>query len=211
MNRWWLGLFVAGAAVCDAQAPSLNPPPIRGTMNQIIEALNHYPSSPETMAAREGIRKSATWLAGRLTDERIPAAYGRAMAEDLALLRDGEGSSRQGQTQTLQSVFEDLKLKHADCKRFGMGRLVKLEVRTVKEGRQQSGWEVFYRWLPSRPVGTVRPQPFLSLSSPTSVEIPPGAYSVQARKTVDGKQITSPELPVPVGGKKTVTLDLPVL
>ncbi len=71
--------------------------------------------------------------------------------------------------------------------------------------------QVFYRWLPARAVGEVRPQPFLSLNSPTSVEIPPGAYSVQAKKAVAGKEIASAELPVPVGGTKTVTLEIPVL
>lgn len=211
MRQYLLGFFIAALVVCEAQPPSLNPPPIRGTLNQILETLNHYSSSPETKPALDGIRKSSKWLAGRLVDEKIPAAYGRSMAQELALLQDNEDSSPEQQAQTLKTVFEDIKLKHSDCKQFGMGRLVKVEVRTVKDGRQEGGWEVFYRWLPSRPLGAVLPQPFLSLSSPTSVEIPPGEYSVQAKKTVGGKEITTPELPVPVAGKKTVTLDIPVL
>jgi hypothetical protein len=43
------------------------------------------------------------------------------------------------------------------------------------------------------------------------VEIPPGAYSVQATRTVAGREIASAELPVPVGGQKTVTVEIPVL
>jgi len=210
MGRLPAVLFVATAGVCQAQPPSLNPPPIRVTLKQIAQALNHYPQSAETKAAVEGIRESATWLAGRLTDQ-IPAAYGRNMAQNAVLLQDALHGSPAQQAQTLESVFADIKVKQADCRQFGMGRLVKLEVRTVKDGREVGGWQVFYRWLPARAVGEVRPLPFLSLSSPTSVEIPPGAYSVQAKKTVDGKETASVELPVPVGGQKTVTLEIPVL
>ena len=81
-------LLVAAMAVCKAQPPSLNPPPIHATLIQIIGTVNHYPRSAETSEAVEGIRKSATWLAGRLTDDRIPAAYGRSMAQSLAILQD---------------------------------------------------------------------------------------------------------------------------
>jgi hypothetical protein len=196
--------------MCQGQPPSLKPAPIRATLNQIVEALNRYPPSPETSEAVAGIRGSARWLAGLLKDDTTPAAYARSMERNLALLRKALNSGPVRQAETLQYVLEDLKLKHADCKQFGMGRLVKLEVRTMKGSGEASGWQVFYRWLPSRAVGEVRPQPFPSLSSPTSVELPPGAYAVQARKTVDGKEVASRELPVPVGGQKIVTFEVPV-
>ena len=205
-----VGIFAALAIVCAAQPPSLNPPPIRDTLKRITNVVNRYPPSADTKGAVEGIRTSATWLAGRLDDKRIPAAYGRNLAEDVFVLEVALGGGPAQQAEALQSVLEDIKLKHSDCKQFGMGRLVKLEVRTVKDGREVSGWQVFYRWLPARNVGEVRPQSFLALSSPTSVEIPPGAYSVQARKSADGKETSSAELPVPVAGRKTVTLDIPV-
>jgi len=208
----WLsaGALAALAIVCNGQPPSLNPPPVRDTLQQIADTVNRYPQSAETKQAVEGIRTSATWLAGRLNDKRIPAAYGRNLAQDVFLLQVALNGGPAQQAETLQAVLEDIKLKHADCKQFGMGRLVKLEVRTVKDGREVGGWQVFYRWLPARNVGEVRPQPFLALSSPTSVEIPPGAYAVQARKSAEGKEAASVELPVPVAGKKTVTLDIPV-
>jgi hypothetical protein len=211
MRRFVAAVFGVLVTACQGQPPSLKPPPVRSTLNQILETVNHYPPSADTKAAVEGIRKSATWLAARLNDDRTPAAYGRNMAQDVALLQNTLYGSPAQQAQTLEDVLEDIKLKHADCKQFGMGRLVKLEVRTVKDGREVSGWQVFYRWLPARAVGEIRPQPFLALSSPTSVEIPPGAYSVQAKKAVEGKEVASAELPVPVGGKKIVTLEIPVL
>ena len=211
MRRFVAAVFAVLVTACQGQPPSLKPPPVRSTLNRIVEAVNRYPQSADTKAAVEGIRQSATWLAGRLNDDRTPAAYGRNMAQDVDLLQDALQGSPAQQAQTLQDVLEDIRLKHADCKQFGMGRLVKLEVRTVKDGRDVGGWQVFYRWLPARAVGAVRPQPFLSLSSPTSVELPPGAYSVQAKKGGEGKEVASAELPVPVGGKKTVTLEIPVL
>lgn len=211
MRRFVAAVFVVLVTACQGQPPSLKPPPVRSTLSRIVETVNHYPQSADTKAAVEGIRQSATWLAGRLNDDRTPAAYGRNLAQDVDLLQDALHGSPDRQAQTLKDVLEDIRLKHADCKQFGMGRLVKLEVRTVKDGRDVGGWQVFYRWLPARAVGEVRPQPFLSLSSPTSVELPPGAYSVQAKKAVEGKEVASAELPVPVGGKKTVTLEIPVL
>lgn len=210
MQKFRSTLLVAAMAVCHAQPPSLNPPPIHDTLLQIVGTVNHYPQSAATSEAMEGIRKSATWLAGRLTD-RIPAAYGRSMAQNADILQDNLYASPDLQARTLREVFADIKLKHADCKKFGMGRLVKLQVRTVKDGREVNGWQVFYRWLPARAVGEVRVLPFLSLSSPTSVELPPGAYSVQAKKTIGGRETASAELPVPVGGEKTVTIEIPVL
>jgi hypothetical protein len=198
-------------AVCQAQPPSLNPPPIHATLIRILGTVNQYPQSAETSEAVEGIRKAATWLAGHLAGDRIPAAYARSMAQNSVILQNALYASAEQQARTLEEVLADIRLKHADCKKFGMGRLVKLEVRTVKDAREVSGWQVFYRWLPARAVGEVRALPFLSLSSPTSVEIPPGAYSVQAKRTVGGREIASAELPVPVGGQKTVTVEIPVL
>jgi hypothetical protein len=171
--------------------------------------LDGYPLSPETSEAVAGIRKSAAWLAGRLRDN-TPAPYGRSIERHLDLLRAALDSGPVRQAETLQYVLEDIKLKHADCRQFGMGRLVKLEVRTKKEGEEVKGWQVFYRWIPSRAVGEVRPQPFPALSSPTSVDLPPGAYTIQARKSVEGKELASAEMPVPVGGRKAVTFEVPV-
>jgi hypothetical protein len=203
-------LVLVAAAICLGRPPSLNPSPVRATLTQIADTSNRYPQSPQTAEAIAGVRKSATWLAGHLKDEKTPAAYGRSVERSLDLLRAALDSGPLRQAETLQYVLQDIKLKHADCKRFGMGRLVKIEVRTMKDGRQSSGWQIFYRWIPSRAVGQVRPQPFPLLSSPTSAELPPGAYTVLARKTVDGKELNSAELPVPVGGTKTVVFEVPV-
>jgi len=210
MQQFLGTLFFTLAAICQGQPPSLAPAPVRSTLKQIVETLNRYPQSPETAEAVAGIRKSAMWLAGRLKDDKTPAPYGRSIERHLALLREALESGPVRQAETLQYVFEDIKLKHADCKQFGMGRLVKLEVRTKKGNEEVRGWQVFYRWIPSRAVGEVRSQPFPSLSSPTSVELPPGAYTVQAKKAVDGKELASAELTVPVGGRKTVTFEVPV-
>lgn len=210
MIRYLGTLVLVAVAICPGRPPSLNPAPVRATLMQIADTLNRYPQSPQTAETIAGVRKSATWLAGRLKDEKTPAAYSRSIERSFELLRAALDSGPVRQAETLQYVLQDIKLKHADCKQFGMGRLVKLEVRTMQGGGQSKGWQIFYRWIPSRAVGEVRPQPFPSLSSPTSVELPPGAYTVQARKTVDGKELNSAELPVPVGGTKSVVFEVPV-
>ena len=206
-----LGIFAfAFAAALLGQPPSLQPAPARATLNRIAETLARYPTPPGAAEAIAAARQSARWLAGRLKDDKTPDAYSRSLERSLEMLRAALESGPIRQAETLQYVAQDLKLKHTDCKQFGMGRLVKVQVRTVNGGGEAGGWQVFYRWLPSRAVGEVRPQPFPSLSSPTSVELPPGAYTIQARRTVNGKEAASAELPVPVGGTKSVVFEVPV-
>jgi hypothetical protein len=204
----WVFLTMAG--MCAGRAPSLNPQPASATLRQIVETLDSYPHSPETGGFVAEIRRSATWLAGKLKDEKTPIAYARSLERDLALLRHAAGPGKVQQAATLRMVLDDIKLKHVDCRQFGMGRLVRLKVRTIRGTTEVRGWQVFYRWLPGRAVGEVRPQSFPSLSSPTAAEIPPGAYSVFALKTVSGKEILSKELPVPVGGSREITFEVPV-
>jgi hypothetical protein len=204
----WVLLTLAG--MCAGRVPSLNPQPASATLRQIVKTLDRYPHSPETGGFVAEIRRSASWLAGQLKDEKTPIPYARSLERDLAVLRHAAGPGKGQQVGTLRMVLDDIKLKHADCKQFGMGRLIKLEVRTIQGATEVKGWQVFYRRLPGRAVGEVRPQPFLSLSSPTAVEIPPGAYSVFALKTVGGKEVLSRELPVPVGGSRKTTIEVPV-
>jgi hypothetical protein len=208
MNRC-LTLFACILALSAAQ-PSLQPAPVRATLGRIAAVVERFPTAPETAASVADIRRSAAWLGGRLMDDRTPAAYARSLERDLGLLEsalEGGDGLRAG---TLEYVARDLALKHDDCRKFGMGRLVKVEVRTVNSGGESSGWQVFYRWVPSRAVGEVRQMPFPSLSSPTSVELPPGAYALQAKRTVNGKELAGAEMPVPVGGTKTVAFQVPV-
>ena len=203
-------LFLAAACLCPGQPPSLNPAPVRATLKRIIEILDRYPKSPGTGELVAGMRQRASWLAGQLRDDRTPAQYGRSVERDLALLRAALDLAPDAQAETLRSVSEDISLKHADCKRFGMARLVKLEVRTMHGTAETKGWQVLYRWLPGRAVGEVRSQSFPALSSPAAVELPPGAYSVRAVKNVEGRELSSKEWPVPVGGAKTVAFEVPV-
>jgi hypothetical protein len=257
----FLGILLLAAAVtCPGQAPTLKPAPVRSTLQQILETMDHYPEAetvghelkkraspplkaqapdhnakaaerpptkaaaqvpitatpapwphePDTAALVAGIQKNATWLAGRLSDEKTPAAYARSVELNLTYLRAALSFGAANRLETLKYVFDDLEQKHQDCMQAGMGRLVKLEVRTIQGTNEVKGWQVFYRWLPGRAVGEIRPQPFPSLSSPTAVELPPGAYSVRAVKSVDGREVLSGELRVPVGGRKSVTFELPV-
>jgi hypothetical protein len=243
MIRFLGNLLLSAAVTCPGQAPTLKPAPVRSTLQQILETMDHYPEvepvghnataakrpptkaaaqvpvtatpaprphEPDTAAIVAGIRRNATWLAGRLSDDRTPAAYARSVELNLTYLRAALDFGAASRMETLKYVFEDLEQKHLDCMHSGMGRLVKLEVRTMQGTNEVRGWQVFYRWLPGRAVGEVRPQPFPSLSSPTAVELPPGAYSVQAVKAVAGREVLSGELRVPVGGRKSVTFELPV-
>jgi hypothetical protein len=205
-----LRVFLIAAALSSGQAQSLKPQPVRTTLRRMLKAVEDLPKSPETAEPAAGIQASASWLVLRLNDDTTPAAYGRSLERELALVRAAQGQSVEARAETLRAVYADIQLKHADCKQFGMGRMVKLEARTMQGAKEVGGWQVFYQWLPGRAVGEVSAQPFLSLSSPASVELPPGAYVVHAVKAVQGAETVSKALRVPVGGVRTVTVEVPV-
>src|SRR4051794_38200676 len=88
----------------------------------------------------------------------------------------------------LGTIRKDIEIKADDCRKFGMGRKVPLVIRTVHGDKVESGWEVFYKWSCA---SLLQPQEVRvpQLTSPASVELPPGVYSVRAEKRDASNQV----------------------
>ncbi len=110
----------------------------------------------------------------------------------------------------LKPIAEDIRIKAEDCRKFGMGRRVSVRVSTLQGGAADNGWEVFYKWAGSSGFETAEvrvPQ----LTSPATVDLPPGAYIFRAQKKVaETARATSPVRIVVGGAGKAVECELPI-
>jgi len=115
----------------------------------------------------------------------------------------------------LQAVARDISIKAEDCRRFGMGRNVQVRVTTVRlislQGPStENGWEVFYKWNCS---SDFQPQEMRipQLSSPASVQLPPGNYTIRAQKALPKAQILKTQpADIVVGLQPSLDVELPV-
>lgn len=80
-----------------------------------------------------------------------------------------------------------------------------MSVETLKGGKTEPGWEIFYLWIPGRSLPNVRKVRYKALS-PSEESLPPGLYSFQARK---GDK-ASEETRVAVVSKDSVLCQIPV-
>jgi hypothetical protein len=109
----------------------------------------------------------------------------------------------------LDQVLQDVTIKAQDCERFGMGRLVQVNVSTVRAGMPENGWVVFWKWMPVGPLQTVETS-LPGLTSPATKAFPPGTYAFRAEKRISSTEIRTTETrTVIVGG--TATVDCPLL
>jgi hypothetical protein len=109
----------------------------------------------------------------------------------------------------LDQVRRDIEIKAQDCRKFGMGRTVQVRVTTLKGSQQDSGWEVFYKWncasgfQPSE----MRAQ---QLTSPATIQIPPGNYSIRAQKRGPEGVVNTQPTTVVVGLEKTADIQIAI-
>jgi len=141
----------------------------------------------------------AYWLKGRLrVDDPVEYLWQLTLDDyllDQALANPDEASG------IMKSVAQDVDLKSRDCRKFGHGRRVPIEVRTVKGGVEESGWQVFYRWLPPNnlPVQVLELS-FPNPSSPSDWDLPVGMYEIYiAKKDTSGTLEKSNTMVIPVG------------
>ena len=110
----------------------------------------------------------------------------------------------------LDSVREDIHIKAQDCRKFGMGRMVTVRVMTLKGPVADNGWEVFYRWQCAsafQPAEIRVPQ----LTSPATLKLPPGNYTVRAQKKVSDTQLLNTStVSVVIGLQSGSDIQLPV-
>ncbi|HTJ31231.1 MAG TPA: hypothetical protein VL346_12060 [Acidobacteriaceae bacterium] len=108
------------------------------------------------------------------------------------------------------AIARDLEIKTADCRSFGMGRLVPVEVKTVLNGAPSNGWQVFYRWAGSS-VFAGREIPFASLTSPARASLPPGIYLIRVQKQGQPTLAKAPDpITLVVGRAEVSRLEIPV-
>jgi hypothetical protein len=107
-------------------------------------------------------------------------------------------------------VVEDLKVKSEDCLKFGRGRLVEVEVSTVKGGQVVNNWQIYYKYVAVGDLPTAK-LPMESLSSPARKLLPPGQYDFQAEAAVGGNFVESAVVRCAVGGVPVMRLEIPIL
>jgi len=110
----------------------------------------------------------------------------------------------------LDSVRKDIAAKSLDCMRFGMGRRVPVSIKTVRGDKIENGWQVFYKWSCA---GPLQPEEVrvANLTSPATVELPPGVYSFRAqRKSPAGQVETVDAVTITVGSSPTGPIELPI-
>jgi hypothetical protein len=110
----------------------------------------------------------------------------------------------------LDSVRKDIAVKAEDCRRFGMGRRVPVSVKTVRGDQVEHGWQVFYKWSCA---GPLQPSEIRApnLTSPASMELPPGVYYFRAeKKNAAGQVETAAPVAITVGNSSTVPIELPI-
>jgi hypothetical protein len=145
-----------------------------------------------------------------------PAEYLDSLDQDISACVFALQSKDDARRETLlRAVSKDIAIKAEDCHRFGMGRNVSVRVTTMRmislQGpTAENGWEVYYKWNCSsdfQPKEMRIPQ----LSSPASVQLPPGNYSIRAQKTLSKAQVSKTEpAEIIVGLQPSVEVQLPI-
>lgn len=140
-----------------------------------------------------------------------PADYLETLDRDLAACSAASTLADAGQRRAvLDSVLKDIAVKAEDCRRFGMGRKVPVSIKTVRVNQTENGWQVFYKWSCA---GPLQPEEIRvpNLTSPATVELPPGVYAFRAeKKNPAGHLETVDPVTITVGSSPTVPIELPI-
>lgn len=110
----------------------------------------------------------------------------------------------------MTGVAEDVDLKSRDCLKFGHGRRVPVEIRTVRGGSEEGGWQILYRWLPPGNLQIqVSEMSFPNPSSPSVWDLPAGMYEVHIeKKSASGILQKSNTMVIPVGTEERAAWQL---
>jgi hypothetical protein len=138
-----------------------------------------------------------------------PPEYSRSLDEDLkACQAAGKLKGEEKQT-LLEYVRRDVATKAADCRKFGMGRMISVRVTTVRGPQMDDGWEVYYKWDCS---SAFQPREMRApkLTNPAVMQVPPGNYLVRAQKQQGGQMLKTEPTRVAVGMEKSAEVQLPI-
>jgi|GEM_PF-3942889 len=136
------------------------------------------------------------WLDGR---PKTPVA-----PEYIASLGALAAACEKEKAASVERVADDLDLKIEDCVKFGMARLVPVEIVTKRGPHLEEGWEVIYEWEAGRKMGAT-PVRVPGLT-PGKASLPPGIYIFRAKR---GEAATA-EIRLPVARTDKVTCEIPI-
>ncbi len=109
----------------------------------------------------------------------------------------------------LASIAEDLRIKAADCRTWGAGRLITVIASTLRNGQPDPGWTVMYKWVSVSGLNSIDLS-FPQISTPTSKALPPGVYAVYAEKQVGGTLEKTAPITVSAFQEQKVKCEIPV-
>ena len=139
-----------------------------------------------------------------------PKEYQKSLDRDLDVCQAAlHNKSGKEQWRFIEAVWQDLEIKDWDCHRAGMGRLIRVSVRTVQHGEVVNGWEVFYRFETTSVLNTEELR-FPNLTSPAEAELPPGVYLLYARNFLRGKEIKTRPIVLRMFGRGSFPCDLQI-
>jgi len=142
------------------------------------EAMSFFRSTYPTFIHTSGGGEDAASARYADTMEGMADAL-TAVTSDLA---DPQGRAIQ------KDVEENLQIMHSATVSYGAKDLP-LRVKTIKKGKEVSGWEIFYMEYFYHSIRQeVGPESFPTLSSPSKHSLPPSKYILQARKTATGEK-----------------------
>ena len=138
-----------------------------------------------------------------------PREYSQSLDEDLKACQAAGKLKGEAKEELLEYVRRDIEMKAADCRKFGMGRMVQVRVTTVRGPQMDDGWEVYYKWDCS---SAFQPKELRApkLTNPAVMQVPPGNYLVRAQKQQGGQVMKTQPTRVAVGMEKSAEVQLPI-
>ena len=138
-----------------------------------------------------------------------PREYSQSLDEDLKACQAAGKLKGEAKQELLEYVRRDIEMKAADCRKFGMGRMVQVRVTTVRGPQMDDGWEVYYKWDCS---SAFQPKELRAakLTNPAVMQVPPGNYLVRAQKQQGGQTMKTQPTRVAVGLEKSAEVQLPI-
>ena len=181
-----------------------------------LSALARTAAEPQM---QQNINQLATGLTsswGRVPPEQALARMPPAYRDHLLAATDAcERARRQALTaekpidrDALVAFARDVEVKLSDCRNFKMGRMVPVQITVMKDGVPESGWSIFYKWLPGSAATNVLELSFPAPTPGAVRDLPAGMYMVRGERSSNGSTIRTAALPLPVGGKTKVVFSI---
>ncbi len=157
-----------------------------------------------------GYDQTGAWLAVPPPKEYVAdLSHEARWCLQVANLLNTNAQKKEGAEKVLASIAEDLRIKAADCRNWGAGRLVTVIASTLKNGQPDPGWTVMYKWVSVSGLNSID-LAFPQISTPTSKGLPPGVYSVYATKQVGDTVKKTPPVTVSAFENQKVKCEIPV-